>query len=100
MVEPLPRAIPRNRSAEYCKRHGSGRLVRRRLTLVVDRRAITERGMATMRVIPTFQPIKDRHLRFGLGFEAPPAQHFALERGEKTFRHRVIVVVAHRTDRR
>jgi hypothetical protein len=31
--------------------------------------------MSAMGVIPTFDPGKDRHLRFGLGFEAPATQH-------------------------
>jgi hypothetical protein len=35
--------------------------------------------MATMRIIPTFRPIKDSHLRLCLTLEAPAIEHFALE---------------------
>ena len=43
-----------------------------------------------MRIVPALQPIKDGHLRFGLALEAPAVEHFALERCEERFGHRVI----------
>jgi hypothetical protein len=32
-----------------------------------------------MRVVPTFQPINDSHLRLCLAFGAPAIEHFALK---------------------
>jgi len=52
-----------------------------------------------MRVIPTFDPFKNSHLCFGLTFESTTVQHLALERSEKTLRHRVVVSIANRSDR-
>lgn len=40
---------------------------------------VAARGVPTMRVVPTLQPVKDRHLRLRLGPESPSVEHFALE---------------------
>src|SRR6266853_6825612 len=77
----------------------SGRLALQSIALVVDRRTTAQRGMPTMWVVPTFQPIKDRHLRFRLALEAPAVEYFALERGEEALRHRVVVSITHRAHR-
>ena len=44
--------------------------------------------MTLTRVVPTFDPFKNRHLRFDLTFEATPVQQLALERCEEALRHR------------
>jgi len=49
-----------------------------------------------MRVIPTFDPFEHRCL----SFEPTTVEQFALERGEKALRHRVVVRVADRSHRR
>jgi len=67
----------------------SGRFARERQALVVNRGASAERGVSAMWVVPTFQPIKNRHLGFRLALEPPPVQYLALEGGEKALRHRV-----------
>src|SRR5258708_4438345 len=53
--------------------------------------------MTPMRVIPTFDPLENSHLRFGLAFESTAVQHLALERSEKALRHRVVVGIADRS---
>ena len=68
-------------------------------TLVVDRRTITQCGMATMRVVPTFDPFKNGHLRLRLTFEATTTEQLSLERGEKALRHRVVVRITDRSHR-
>src|SRR5450631_1237385 len=55
--------------------------------------------MAPMRVIPTFDPLKNSHLRFGLAFESTAVQYLPLERSEKALRHRVVVGIADRSHR-
>ena len=61
--------------------------------------AVADRGMTSMRFIPTLDPLKDRQLRLRLRVEATPIEQFTLQRGKKRFRHRVIVGIADRTDR-
>src|SRR5205807_1791029 len=70
-----------------------------RMALVVDGRTATQRRVSAMWVVPTFQPIENRHLRFGLALEATPVEHFTLERGEERFGHRVVVCIPHRAHR-
>ena len=53
-----------------------------------------------MWIIPTLDPLKDSQLRLRLRVKATPIKQFTLQRGERRLRHRVIVGVAHRTDRR
>src|SRR6266404_596051 len=55
--------------------------------------------MTPMRVVPTFNPLKNSHLRFGLAFESTAVQHLALERSEKALCHRVVVGIADRSHR-
>ena|ERR1022692_2299041 len=69
------------------------------MAFIVNRRTVSEQGMATMRVVPTLQPINDRHLRFRPGLEAPAAQDFALEGCEEALSHRVVVRIPHRAHR-
>ena len=45
--------------------------------LVVDRRQIVERGMATMGVVPPFNEVEDRWARLGLGREAASVEQLA-----------------------
>jgi hypothetical protein len=52
-----------------------------------------------MRVVPTFDPLKNGHLRFGLTSEATTVQQLALERCKKTLRHRVVVGITDRSHR-
>src|ERR1700687_4205360 len=91
--------IPQFPPAECLTPHGSRRLVLEGVALVVHRRAIAERGMAAMRIVPTLQPIKDRHLRFRLGFAASVVQYFALQGREETLRHGVVVRITDRAHR-
>src|SRR5580692_319261 len=56
--------------------------------------------MTPMWVVPTFDPLKNSHLRFGLAFESTAVQDLALERSEKALRHRVIVGIPDRSHRR
>src|SRR5271157_4739750 len=55
--------------------------------------------MPAVRVIPAFDPGKNRHLRFGLRFEAPATQHFAFEGRPKRLGQGVVVTISHRTHR-
>jgi hypothetical protein len=55
--------------------------------------------MTPMRVVPSFDPLKDSHLRFGVALESTAVQHFALEGREKALGHRVIVCIADRSHR-
>lgn len=52
-----------------------------------------------MRVVPTFDPFEHSHLRFSLSFEPATVRQFALERGEETLGHRIVVRIAHRSHR-
>jgi hypothetical protein len=52
-----------------------------------------------MRVAPALVPFEDRHAGLGLGFAATPANHFALERGEESLGHGVVVSIADRAHR-
>ncbi len=61
---------------------------------------MVERGVPTMRVIPPFDEVEDRHARLGPGFETTPVEQFAFERGEKTLAQGVVETVAHRAHRR
>src|SRR5712671_649385 len=56
--------------------------------------------MTTMRVVPTFDPLKNSHLGFGLTFEATTVQQLPLERSKKTLRHCVVVGITDRSHRR
>src|ERR1017187_6035108 len=86
--------IPQNRPTEGLTRHGSGRLLPKGMTLVVHRGSISQGRMTTMRVVPTFQPSKYGHARIDLAVKALPVDDLTLQRGEKRFRHRVIVGVS------
>src|SRR5580658_2489560 len=69
-------------------------------SLVVDRRAIADRGVTTMRVVPTFDPLEHRHPGFSLAMEAASAQQFALERGKEALSHGIVVGITDRSHRR
>src|ERR1039457_5772383 len=53
--------------------------------------------MSAVRVIPTFDPGKDRQLRFGLRFEAPATQHLTFKSRPKRLGQSVVVTISHRT---
>src|ERR1039457_2719317 len=86
--------IPQNRPTEGLTRHGSGRLLPKSMTLVAHRGSISQGRMTTMRVVATFQPSKYGHARIDLAVKALPVDDLTLQRGEKRFRHRVIVGVS------
>src|SRR5579864_5227127 len=65
-------------------------------TLVVDGRAVAERGVTSARVVPALDPLEHRHLGLGLALEPPSVQELTLERGEEALRHRVVVGIADR----
>ena len=56
--------------------------------------------MTTVRVVPAFDELEDRHLRFGLRLETVLVDEFAFERGKEALRHGVIVAIADRSHRR
>src|ERR1700678_4491842 len=66
---------------------------------IIDWRPITERGVTTVRVVPTFDPFEHSHLGLRLTLEPAAVQEFSLERGKEALRHRIIVRVAHRAHR-
>src|SRR5476651_1792876 len=68
--------------------------------LVVDRRSVVTGGVTPMRVVPTFDPFEDGHLRFCLALEATAVEQLALERSKETLCHRVVVCISHRAHRR
>ena len=68
--------------------------------LVVDRRPVAEARVATMRVVPAFDPLENRHAGFGVTSKSPTVKHLALGRGEKALSNCVVVGIAHQTHRR
>ncbi len=50
-----------------------------------------------MRVVPAFQPLKDRHLRFGLTAEVASIEQFSFQRGKEALRHGVVCALQRRT---
>ena len=62
--------------------------------LVVNGRQIIDRGMAAVRVIPSFNKLEGRHACFDLGFETAPVKQLALEGGKETLAHGVVETVA------
>ena len=57
-------------------------------------RSVIERGMTASRVVPTFDEVESRDAGIGLGPETVTIQQLALEGGEETLAHRVVVGVA------
>ena len=87
-----------------CREH-DGRLVcvgidRRRVmpALVVDRREISDRGMAAP-IVEAFDERERRIARLGLRLEAVPREKLAFEGGEEALAHGIVVCVADRTHR-
>src|SRR5690606_191746 len=68
--------------------------------LVVDRRAVAEARVPTMRVVPALDPFEDGHAGFRLALEPPTIQQLALQRREEALSHRIVVGVADRAHRR
>src|SRR5690606_14126330 len=68
--------------------------------LVVDRRAVAEARVPTMRVVPAFDPFKDGHAGFGRALEPPTVEHLSLQRRKEALGHRVVVGVTYRAHRR
>src|SRR5271155_86760 len=56
--------------------------------------------MTSMRVLPSLEPVKDRHLRLRLALEPPSSENLSLERGKETLSHSVVVSIAHSSHRR
>ena len=56
--------------------------------------------MATVRVIPPFDVLEDRHAGLGLRRERALVDELAFEGGEEALGHRVVGAVANRTHRR
>jgi len=54
--------------------------------------------MSPASIIPTFDPFKDRQLRFGLRAKGAPIEQLTFQSGEKRLGHGVIVGIADRTD--
>ena len=51
--------------------------------------------MAPVRVVPGFNPGKDRQARFGVGLPDPPVNQLTLQRGKEAFCHGVVISIAH-----
>jgi len=51
------------------------------------------------RVVPAFDPVKDRRPGFGLGVEPSAVEQLTFEGGEEALGHRIVVAVAHRPHR-
>ena len=50
--------------------------------------------MASVRVIPALEPLEDGHPRLGVALKPTSVQHLALQRGEETLGHGVVVCIA------
>src|SRR5215210_2781914 len=61
---------------------------------------VAERRVATMRVVEAFNEVEDRVVRLVVIPERQSVDQLALESGEKTLAHGVVVAVADRTHRR
>src|SRR5689334_11551802 len=64
--------------------------------LVLCGREVAQRGVTPLRVVPTFDEVKDRHLRLVMGLERTAVQQFAFQGGEEALGHGVVEAVAHR----
>src|SRR5258706_13245380 len=64
---------------------------------IIDRRAIAERGVPAMRVIPALEPLKHRHPGFDLASEAPAIEQLTFQRSEEALGHRVVVSIPDRS---
>jgi hypothetical protein len=71
---------------------------RHQFALEAHRRAVTEGRMSPASIIPTFDPFKDRQLRFGLRAKGAPIEQLTFQSGEKRLGHGVVVGIADRTD--
>ena len=56
--------------------------------------------MTTVRVVPAFDELEDRHLRVGLRLETVAVDQLTFERREEALRHGVIVAIADLSHRR
>jgi hypothetical protein len=59
--------------------------------LIIDRREISDRGMASSSIAEAFDEFKDRMSRLSLRLEAAPIEQLAFEGGEETLAHGVVV---------
>ena len=50
--------------------------------------------MPPVRVVPGFNPGKDRQARFGVGLPYPPVNQLTLQGGKETLRHGVVISIA------
>src|ERR1019366_9632601 len=91
---PLALGTPGFRSADDFCVHDSRRQSAQRVALVVHRRAITQRRMTAIRVVPTLQPGKHGPSRIDLAMEALAVDDLSFQGGEKRLGHRVIVSIA------
>src|SRR6516162_11139596 len=70
-----------------------------RVTLVVIRGEIPDRGMTTARVIEALDEFEHRDPRLGLRLEPAPVEKLAFQRGEEALAHGIVVGVSDRTHR-
>ncbi len=61
---------------------------------VIARRLVVERGVAAVRIVPTFDEVEDCHPRLDLGFKPAALKQLAFQRGKETLAPRVIKTVA------
>ena len=76
--------------------HRSGRPLKCK-SFVGRGRAVAQRGVSAMRVVPTFQPREHGHPCLDLTAKALPVDHFALKSCKKRLRHRIVVRIADRS---
>src|SRR5512134_213356 len=69
-------------------------------TFELDWRVVAECAVATMRVVPAFEPVEDGELRLGLALEAASIEQLRFQGGEEALGHRVVVSVSNRAHRR
>ena len=66
-----------------------GPVVERLVALEVHRGFIVDARVATMRVVPTLDVIKDLHARHGVGVETAPVDELTFEGGEEALTERI-----------
>ncbi len=59
-------------------------------------RGVIDRGMPSMRDIPSLNEVEDGKLRLGVGAQRRTIDEFALERCEEALAHRVFVTITDR----
>ena len=87
-------------SARFAMPLGARRALRRGgAAFEFVRAQVPQRGVQAPGVVKRFHEREDGHARLGLVLERAPLQQLAFERGEKAFRHRVVVAVSGRAGR-